>query len=57
MDLKFAKWEVSRSAVRAAPGYRRLEAHEGQNGKQGENKNLSTANEAAAAEHASGSGQ
>ncbi|EON61659.1 hypothetical protein W97_00875 [Coniosporium apollinis CBS 100218] len=83
MDLRFAKWEVSRGLGWGRPEERRCNLGEivlrdilfllwpdrvsqrwqngaddgGQNGKQGENKSLASANEAAMAEHAGGQGQ
>lgn len=49
MDLRFAKWEVSCDTTIAGDF---VDAHGLQSGKQGENKNLATANASAMAEAA-----
>ena len=58
MDLRFAKWEVSFSpgGIRIAWWYLGIDSTL-QNGKQGEVKNLASANEAAMAEAAQGGSQ
>ncbi|KAK3070044.1 hypothetical protein LTR53_011138 [Teratosphaeriaceae sp. CCFEE 6253] len=54
MDLRFAKWEVSRALNPAAQSKKSCREAEGagKGGKQGENKSLADANQAGMAEHA-----
>ena len=60
MDLRFAKWEVRHRELRQSAGYDSgIELADGglQNGKQGDNQNLASANAASMAQNAGGSGQ